>query len=75
MNFWPNLLVQNEELKFLVLFMVQVSVLGLIKNGLPGQVSVPAQKDFMTSWFLVGSWLTWFRSYPTRDQHIWGSLG
>ena len=58
------LLSENKGLQFLVLFRVQVSVLGLMKNGLPGQVLVPAPKKFKTSWFLVGSWLTWFRSYP-----------
>jgi hypothetical protein len=36
--------------------MVQVSVLGLMKNGLPGQVAVPAWKKMKNSWFLVGSW-------------------
>ena len=39
-----------------------------MKNEIPGQVLVPAQKKFKTSWFLVGSWLTWFRSYPNRAE-------
>jgi hypothetical protein len=34
------------------------------KNRLPGQVLVPAQKKIKTSLSLVGSWLTWLRSYP-----------
>jgi hypothetical protein len=44
---------ENEGLIFLVLFLVKVSVLGLMKNELPGQVLVPAPKIFKTSWFLV----------------------
>ena len=70
------LLSENKGLKFLVLFRVQVSVLGLMKNGLPGQVLVPAPKEFKTSWFLVGSWLTWFCSYPMQrmEQETGGRL-
>ena len=33
--------------------LVQVLVSGVRKNGLPGQVSVPAQEKSKTSWFLV----------------------
>ena len=38
---------KNKGLTLLVLFLVQVSVLGVRKNGLPGQILVPG------SWFLV----------------------
>ena len=32
------------------------------------------QFKFKTSWFLVGSWLTWFSSYPRMNVEVFIAL-
>ena len=71
--FGPWLLVNQPRIKagkFLVSLLVQDSVPGILFFNLPGKVLVPAFQKFWTSCFLVGSWLTWFCSYPTFSPGI-----